>query len=91
MTKKEKVTRVIDGDTFVTSSRKRPVRLANVNAPETRQKGGKAATQKLKKMIGGKVVTVDTVARDIYGRSVAKVKVGTRSVNNAMRKKPRKK
>jgi len=29
--RKETVTRVIDGDTFMTSSRKRPVRLANVD------------------------------------------------------------
>lgn len=31
---KEKVTKVIDGDTFLTSRRKKPVRLANINAPE---------------------------------------------------------
>ncbi len=31
---KEKVTKVIDGDTFMTSRRKIPVRLADVNAPE---------------------------------------------------------
>ena len=33
MGKKEKVTKVIDGDTFRTSIRKRPVRLANFDAP----------------------------------------------------------
>jgi endonuclease YncB( thermonuclease family) len=35
MARKEKVTNVIDGDTFETASRKDPVRLANMDAPET--------------------------------------------------------
>ncbi len=30
MARREKVTKVIDGDTFKTASRKNPVRLANV-------------------------------------------------------------
>jgi len=34
MSRKEKVTKVIDGDTFETTSRKKPVRLANVDAPD---------------------------------------------------------
>ena len=34
MTRKEIVTRVIDGDTFETASRKNSVSLANVNASE---------------------------------------------------------
>ncbi len=34
MPRKEKVTRIIDGDTFETGSCKNPVRLANVDAPE---------------------------------------------------------
>jgi len=36
------------------------------------------------------VVSIDTVARDKYGRSIAKVKVGTRSVNKAMEKHKKK-
>lgn len=32
MTRKERVTKVIDGDTFKTTSRKNPVRLANIDA-----------------------------------------------------------
>ena len=36
MARKEKGTKVIDGDTFETASRKNPVRLANVDAPEIR-------------------------------------------------------
>jgi len=81
MPRKERVTRVIDGDTFETASRKNPVRLANVDAPEKGTRGGAAATNALKSMIQGETVSIDTVARDSYGRSVAKVKVGRNSVN----------
>lgn len=87
MARNERVTRVIDGDTFMTASRKRPIRLANVNAPEKKSKGGAAATKALRNMIGGRVVNVDTVARDVYGREVAKVKVGRKSVNKAVRER----
>lgn len=86
MPRKEKVTRVIDGDTFKTASRKNPVRLANVDAPEKGQRGAAAATQALKQLIQGKDVTINTVGRS-YGRSVANVKADGKSVNAAMRRK----
>ena len=82
--RKETVTRVIDGDTFLTASRKHPVRLANVDTPEKGRKGGSKATKQLKSLIQGKKVEVHTVARDTYGRAVAKVKKGRLSVNKAM-------
>ena len=85
MPRKERVTKVIDGDTFMTASRKNPIRLANVDAPEKGARGGAAATKALKSMIHGETVSVDTVARDVYGRSVAKVKVGRKSVNKAVK------
>ena len=81
MARKEKVTRVIDGDTFETDRRKNPVRLANVDAPEKGKPGGAGATKALKELIQGQEVSIDTVARDKYGRSVAKVNVGRQSVN----------
>ena len=85
MPRKERVTKIIDGDTFMTASRKNPVRLANVDAPEKGTRGGAAATKALKSMIQGETVSIDTVARDSYGRSVAKVKVGRNSVNKAVK------
>lgn len=88
--RKETVTRVIDGDTFLTKSRKHAVRLANVDAPEKGRKGGSKATQRLKSLIQGKKVEVNTVARDTYGRSVATVKVGRKSVNKAMSRRLKK-
>ena len=85
MGRKEKVTRIIDGDTFITSSRKNPVRLAGYDAPEKGTKGSTQVTKKLRSVIQGKEVTVTTKARDTYGRSVANVKVGQKSVNRIMK------
>ena len=89
MPRKEKVTRVIDGDTFRTASRKNPIRLASFNAPEKGQRGYAKATTALRNMIEGEVVSIDTKARDKYGRAVADVKIGRKSVNNAMKAKIR--
>jgi len=90
MPRKEKVTKVIDGDTFMTDKRKNPVRLANVDTPEKRQPGYQDAKKELEKLVLGQEVSIDTVARDKYSRSVAKVKIGTRSVNKAMEKHKKK-
>ena len=51
MARKERVTKVIDGETSMTGSRKRPVRLANVSAPETASSAAAAATQPLRGLI----------------------------------------
>lgn len=85
MARRERVTRVIDGDTFETASRKHPVRLANVDAPEKGKSGAAKATKALQSLVEGKEVSIQTVARDKYGRSVANVKVGRYSVNKAIR------
>ena len=87
MARKEKVTKVIDGDTFETSSRKKSVRLANVDASEKGEPGAAKAKEKLEKLILGQEVRVDTVARDKYGRAVARVYRGRESVNKKMKKK----
>ncbi|MGI9229319.1 MAG: thermonuclease family protein [Gammaproteobacteria bacterium] len=88
MKKRELVTGIIDGDTFETSSRKRPVHLDDVNTPERDKKGYGVAKMKLAKLIRGKEVTVEPVASspDRDGRTVAKVKVAGASVNAAMKK-----
>ena len=87
MSRRERVTRVVDGDTFNTASRKNSVRLANVDAPEKGERGAPAATAALRKLVQGKEVRINTVARDSYRRSVANVSVGGRSVNAAMRRR----
>ena len=85
MARKEKVTKVIDGDTFLTSRRRKPVRLANVDTPEKSQSGFSKAKNALEKLSLGEEVIIDTKARDKYGRSVANVKIGRNSVNKAMK------
>lgn len=77
-----KVVRVIDGDTFETNSGQR-IRLADVNAPEVGKPGSRKATDKLDDLIGDKNVAIKPVG-DSYDRVVAEVKVGGKSVNNAM-------
>ena len=86
MPRKERVTKVLDGDTFMTASRKNPVRLAGVDTPEKRESGYQKAKQALADLIQGETVTIDTKAKDTYRRSVANVKVKGRSVNAAMKK-----
>lgn len=83
---KGKVTEVIDGDT-VRIPRK-TIRLAKVDAPELGTKGGAKAKNQLKDMVQGKTITYKPVGKS-YGRVVAQVKVGGRSVNQAMRNKLR--
>lgn len=86
MARKELVTKVIDGDTFKTASRTRPVRLANVDTPEKGSPGSAIARNALERKILGKTVSIDTVARDTYNRAVANVKLGGKSVNKAMKR-----
>jgi len=86
MSRRERVTKVIDGDTFETASGER-VRLAGVNAPEKGQPGYAEAKEALRKMIEGKEVIVDTVSRDKYGRAVANVYIGRESVNEKMKQR----
>ena len=76
MTIRRKVKRVIDGDTFQTHTKVRGsnyVRIAGIHAPESNQPGGRQATQRLKKHIQGKIVTLKPVGRS-YSRIVAKVR-----------------
>ncbi len=76
MTTYRKVKRVIDGDTFQTYTKvngSNYVRIANKNAPEKYQFGGNQATQRLRRQIQGKVVTLQPVGRS-YSRVVAKVR-----------------
>lgn len=90
MARKEKVTKITDGDTFLTNRRKYPVRLANVDTPEKRQPGYQDAKKELEKLILNQEVTIETKARDKYKRTVANVKIGNRSVNKAMEKHKKK-
>ena len=83
---KARVTKVIDGDTLKVP--RKFIRLANVDAPELGSRGGAKAKNQLKDMVQGKTISYKPVAKS-YGRVVAQVKLGSKSVNQAMRNKLR--
>lgn len=64
-------------------------RLANVRAPEKNQTGGKRAKNVVSGMIGRSKgrVSVEEVARDIYGRVVVNLANKDGSINKRMVKK----
>jgi micrococcal nuclease len=76
LTIQRKVIRVIDGDTFEISRKfqgTNRIRIADLNAPELDMPGGLRAKNELKRLIEGKTVTLNPVARS-YGRVVAHVR-----------------
>jgi micrococcal nuclease len=79
------VVSVGDGDTFrlKDSGKVLTIRLACIDAPETRQKPyGAAATNRLRQLLPiGQPVTVKVVNTDRYARTVAKVYSGNTSIN----------
>lgn len=84
---KAKVVGITDGDTVTVldkDNRQIKIRLAGIDAPESRQDYGYAAKEKLSDLIFGKKVTVIIYKEDRYGRSVAKILLNGRDVNLAM-------
>jgi micrococcal nuclease len=82
MTIRRTVKRVVDGDTFQTYRKvngSNYIRLAGVNAPEKHQFGGSQATNRLRRQIQSKTVTLQPVGRS-YSRVVAKVRCKRRLV-----------
>jgi micrococcal nuclease len=83
---------VIDGDTVLfrpdhvrASSRTfMKLRLADIDAPETSQPYGDAATRTLTALVLNQPVDIDTLATDAYGRTVARIRTGTLSVNTEL-------
>ena len=74
----------------VRTEEKTPVVL-QMETPEKGGRGSQKATNALRSLIKGQEVSIDTVARDTYGRSVANVTLGWNSVNKAMQKHTKKK
>ena len=81
-----KVLSVTDGDTFEGSGGV-IFRLEGVDTPERGQRGYEAAKTELHSLIYGKTVSVHVVTRDVYGRYVAQVKLGTKNINRHMKLK----
>jgi len=73
---------VIDGDTLRVAER--TVRLLHIDAPETDQPGGAAATARLVALTQGRRVTCRREASDAYGRDLAFCSVGELDLGAAM-------
>lgn len=77
---------VYDGDTIsldTTHGRLR-VRLAGIDAPESNQPGGSAATAALRALVHGRTVTVHNTEHDDYGRIVGRIYLGDLDVSREM-------
>ncbi|MDP2111805.1 MAG: thermonuclease family protein [Thiobacillus sp.] len=80
---------VIDGDTVLfkpdhyspASRAFLKVRLADIDAPETGQPFGEAATEALKARVLKQRAQLEIVATDAYGRKLGRLTVDARSVN----------
>lgn len=71
-----KVVRVTDGDTIVvldSQHMQHKVRLAGIDAPESKQAFGSRSRKNLADLVFGKVVTVEYGKHDKYGRVVGKI------------------
>jgi len=81
-----KVVRVSDGDTLtvLVDQRQVKIRLAEIDAPESRQDYGHRAKQALGNLVVGNVVLVDDQGRDRYGRTIGRVHLGAVDVNADM-------
>ena len=77
---------VADGDTITVIRDKQPqkIRLYGIDCPEKRQPFGNKAKQFTSKLVFGKIVEVEPIATDRYGRTVAFVRVENVSVNEEL-------
>ena len=77
---------VADGDTLtlLVAQESHRIRLAQIDAPESSQPGGRAAKRALSELCFGKEARVVVVAVDRYGRTVGEVFVGSLHLNREM-------
>ena len=81
-----KVVGVADGDTLTVLRDKQPqkIRLYGIDCPEKRQPFGKKAKQFTSDLVFGKVVEIEPVDTDRYGRTVAFVRVENITLNEEL-------
>jgi endonuclease YncB( thermonuclease family) len=81
-----KVVAIADGDTLtlLVDSTQTKVRLAEIDAPESRQPWGNRSKQALATKVFGKLVTVEVLEIDRYGRTVGRVWLKNRDINREM-------
>lgn len=81
-----KVVRVADGDTFtmLVAKREIKIRLHGIDCPEKAQDFGNVAKTFLSDMVAGKVVRVEKMDTDRYGRTIGMVFIGEKNVNEEL-------
>jgi micrococcal nuclease len=67
----DRVSKVLDGDTFTLKGESRRIRIWGLDAPEWNHQGGAAATSTLRNLISGKQLRCAVLDVDRYGRLVA--------------------
>ena len=77
---------VADGDTITVLHENLPerIRLYVIDCPEKRQPFGKTAKQFTSELVFGKLVDIEPVAVDRYGRTVAFVRIEDITVNEEL-------
>lgn len=80
------VIRVVDGDTYklLQAGRTFTVRLANVDAPESKQQFGGEAASNVSGLILGKTVLVDSIGKDRYNRIIANITIKGMALDSLM-------
>ena len=78
-----KVTKVIDGDTIWIDA-KTKVRLKWIDAPEIKQTFGKESGKFLSDLVLGKTVSIITISKDMYNRTLGVVMLGNTNINKMM-------
>ena len=82
-----RVVRVTDGDTVTLQDEHQTlhkIRLAGIDAPESKMPYGQTATLFLTALVLGKEVTAVSYKQDRYGRTIATLMLGAQDVNLAM-------
>ena len=82
-----KVVRILDGDTVEVldaNRRTQRVRLAGIDAPESKQPFGAKAKRALSSLVAGETLTVDWHKRDRYDRLIGKLMLNGVDVNLAL-------
>ena len=80
------VVKIIDGDSLLVAinERNQEVRLAGIDAPEYNQPWGKRASEALRKMVGGKEISVTVLDVDQYDRLVSDIYLESSHINRAL-------
>ena len=80
------VVQVFDGDTYkiLDKGKFKIIRLANVDAPELNQYYGTVVKHGVSKLILARIIKIDVIGEDPYGRIIANVRVDMMSLDSLL-------